>query len=73
MHGYRRTVRVNGRAGALLAKVECKKAASGAKTDRGQRRKALAGLEAGDVLMVTRLDRLAPLDLSSVGYACCGH
>jgi DNA invertase Pin-like site-specific DNA recombinase len=33
--------------------------ASGAKTDRAQLRKALAGLEAGDVLMVTRLDRLA--------------
>jgi DNA invertase Pin-like site-specific DNA recombinase len=33
--------------------------ASGAKTDRAQLRKALAGLEAGDVLVVTRLDRLA--------------
>jgi DNA invertase Pin-like site-specific DNA recombinase len=33
--------------------------ASGAKTDRGQLRKAIATLEAGDVLMVTRLDRLA--------------
>jgi DNA invertase Pin-like site-specific DNA recombinase len=33
--------------------------ASGAKTDRAQLRKALAVLEAGDVLMVTRLDRLA--------------
>ena len=33
--------------------------ASGAKTDRAQLRKALAELEAGDVLMVTRLDRLA--------------
>ena len=33
--------------------------ASGAQTDRAQLRKALAELEAGDVLMVTRLDRLA--------------
>jgi DNA invertase Pin-like site-specific DNA recombinase len=33
--------------------------ASGAKTDRAQLRKVLAALEAGDVLMVTRLDRLA--------------
>ena len=33
--------------------------ASGAKTDRAQLRKAIAALRAGDVLMVTRLDRLA--------------
>ena len=33
--------------------------ASGAKTDRAQLRQALARLAAGDVLMVTRLDRLA--------------
>ena len=33
--------------------------ASGAKTDRAQLRKAIATLESGDVLMVTRLDRLA--------------
>jgi DNA invertase Pin-like site-specific DNA recombinase len=33
--------------------------ASGAQTDRAQLRKALAALEADDVLMVTRLDRLA--------------
>ena len=33
--------------------------ASGAKTDRAQLRKAIAALQAGDVLMVTRLDRLA--------------
>jgi DNA invertase Pin-like site-specific DNA recombinase len=32
--------------------------ASGAKTDRAQLRKAIAALESGDVLMVTRLDRL---------------
>jgi DNA invertase Pin-like site-specific DNA recombinase len=33
--------------------------ASGAKTDRTQLRKVLGQLDAGDVLMVTRLDRLA--------------
>src|SRR5271157_3300534 len=33
--------------------------ASGAKTDRAQLRKAIAALGGGDVLMVTRLDRLA--------------
>jgi DNA invertase Pin-like site-specific DNA recombinase len=33
--------------------------ASGAKTDRSQLRKAITALEAGDVLTVTRLDRLA--------------
>src|ERR1700760_4797563 len=46
-----------------LTKADCKKVfretASGAKTDRSQLRKALDQLEAGDVLMVTRLDRLA--------------
>jgi DNA invertase Pin-like site-specific DNA recombinase len=33
--------------------------ASGAKTDRTQLRKGMAGLDAGDVLLATRLDRLA--------------
>ncbi len=33
--------------------------ASGAKSDRAQLRRALAALDKGDVLMVTRLDRLA--------------
>jgi DNA invertase Pin-like site-specific DNA recombinase len=46
-----------------LAKAGCSKVfrevASGAKTDRVQLRKALDRLEAGDVLKVTRLDRLA--------------
>ena len=46
-----------------LTKAGCKKVfrevASGAKTDRAQLRKLLDQLEAGDVLMVTRLDRLA--------------
>ncbi len=46
-----------------LTKAGCKRVfrevASGAKTDRTQLRRALAQLETGDVLMVTRLDRLA--------------
>jgi len=46
-----------------LTKAGCKKVfretASGAKTDRAQLAKALATLDARDVLMVTRLDRLA--------------
>ena len=46
-----------------LTKAGCKKVfretASGAQTDRAQLRKVLAELEADDVLMVTRLDRLA--------------
>src|SRR3954447_1402178 len=46
-----------------LTKAGCKKVfretASGAKTDRSQLRKALDQLDNGDVLMVTRLDRLA--------------
>jgi DNA invertase Pin-like site-specific DNA recombinase len=46
-----------------LTKAGCKKVfretASGVKTDRSQLRKALDQLDAGDVLMVTRLDRLA--------------
>jgi DNA invertase Pin-like site-specific DNA recombinase len=46
-----------------LTKAGCKKVfremASGARTDRAQLRRALTRLEARDVLMVTRLDRLA--------------
>src|SRR3954447_4279338 len=46
-----------------LTKAGCKKVfretASGAKTDRSQLHKALDQLDSGDVLMVTRLDRLA--------------
>ena len=46
-----------------LTKAGCKKVfrevASGAKTDRTQLRRLLGQLEAGDVLTVTRLDRLA--------------
>ncbi len=46
-----------------LTKAGCKKVfrevASGARTDRAQVRKAIAMLKTGDVLTVTRLDRLA--------------
>ena len=46
-----------------LTKADCKKVfretVSGAKTDRAELRKAFAKLDEGDVLMVTRLDRLA--------------
>ena len=46
-----------------LVKAGCDKVfretASGAKTDRAQLRRALDNLAAGDVLMTTRLDRLA--------------
>src|ERR1700723_2095387 len=46
-----------------LTRAGCKKVfretASGAKTDRSQLRRALDQLDAGDVLVVTRLDRLA--------------
>ena len=46
-----------------LTKAGCKKVfrevASGAKTDRAQLRRLLAQLNSGDVLTVTRLDRLA--------------
>lgn len=46
-----------------LTKAGCTKVfretATGAKTDRAQLRKALEQLDDGDVLMVTRLDRLA--------------
>jgi DNA invertase Pin-like site-specific DNA recombinase len=48
---------------AALAAAGCAKVysetASGAKTDRAALRKAIARLGAGDVLIVTRLDRLA--------------
>ncbi len=47
-----------------LTKAGCKKVfrdvqVSGAKTDRPQLRRVIEALEAGDVLMVTRRDRLA--------------
>jgi DNA invertase Pin-like site-specific DNA recombinase len=49
-----------------LARVGCKKVfrevASGAKTERAQLRRLLAVIDAGDVVTVTRLDRLARSD-----------
>jgi DNA invertase Pin-like site-specific DNA recombinase len=47
-----------------LTKAGCKKVfrdvhVSGAKTDRAQLRRVIEALQSGDVLMVTRLDRLA--------------
>jgi Resolvase, N terminal domain len=63
MRGYRRTAsKVATQVAALKAAgVEkvFREVASGAKTDRRQLSKAIATLEAGDVLVVTRLDRLA--------------
>jgi len=44
---------------AAKAEKVVKETASGAKTDRVHLRRALDQLEKGDVLMVTRLDRLA--------------
>ena len=44
---------------AAGAAMVLRETASGAQTDRAQLCKVLAGLEAGDGLMVTRLDRLA--------------
>ncbi len=44
---------------AVGAGTVFREVASGARSDRAQLRRALAALDAGDVLMVTRLDRLA--------------
>jgi DNA invertase Pin-like site-specific DNA recombinase len=44
---------------AAGARQVFREVASGAKTDRSQLRRVLGQLDAGDVLMVTRLDRLA--------------
>ncbi len=44
---------------AGAAKVFRETASGGAQTERAQLRKAIAALESGDVLTVTRLDRLA--------------
>src|ERR1700731_2398162 len=61
-----------------LTKVGCKKVfreiASGAKTDRAQLRRLLDQLDAGHVLTVTRLDRLArsPRDLLNTLAAITG-
>jgi len=52
-----------GGAGPATSKAGCRKvfreAVSGAKADRARLRRAIAALEPGDVLVVTRLDRLA--------------
>lgn len=66
IYGYAR-VSTDGQSAAAqaaeLTKAGCAKVfretASGAQANRAQLRKALDQLEAGDVLMVTRLDRLA--------------
>jgi hypothetical protein len=49
---------LRGRSGAARAEKVWRETASGAKTDRAQLRRVLDQLDAGDVLMVTRLDRL---------------
>ena len=63
MHGYRPTARASPLRSRHLRKHGADKVfrevASGAKTDRAQLRRLLDQLDAGDVLMVTRLDRLA--------------
>ena len=66
VHGYAR-VSTDGQ--SVAAQVEAltaagaeriwRESASGAKTDRRRLRSMLAALEKGDVVMVTRLDRLA--------------
>jgi Resolvase, N terminal domain len=45
--------------------------ASGAKTDRPQLARLVSELAAGDVVMVTRLDRLASRNQSASASACC--
>ena len=65
MRGYRRGAKASVDAQARqLTKAGCKKVfrdvhVSGAKTNRAQLRRVIEALEPGDVLMVTRLDRLA--------------
>jgi DNA invertase Pin-like site-specific DNA recombinase len=56
------------RAGKVFREVE-----SGAKTDRAQLRRVLAELGPGDVLMVTRLDRLARIHPRPVEHARGDH
>jgi DNA invertase Pin-like site-specific DNA recombinase len=62
MHGYRQTGSVDAQVRQLRAAGAAKvfrEVASGAKTDRAQLHRLLDQRDAGDVLMVTRLDRLA--------------
>jgi DNA invertase Pin-like site-specific DNA recombinase len=68
IYGYARAATDGQTVGAQVAMLTAagaakvfRETASGAQTDRTQLRKALAELEAGDVMMVTRLDRLARL------------
>jgi hypothetical protein len=60
-----------------LTKAGCKKVfrevASGAKTDRAQLRRLLDMLDAGDVLTVTRLDRLARSTRGPAEHTRGGH
>ncbi len=62
MHGYRRTVRVDAQVTALTtdgAGKVFREVASGPKTDRAQLRRLLDQFDAGDIVTLTRLDRLA--------------
>ena len=66
IYGYARVSTDGQSAAAQVAQLRAagaekvlREVASGAKTDRRQLRRALDQLDAGDVLMVTRLDRLA--------------
>jgi DNA invertase Pin-like site-specific DNA recombinase len=66
IHGYARVSTDGQSAAAQVAALRdagagkvWREVASGAQTDRAQLRRAIAALEPGDVLMVTRLDRLA--------------
>jgi DNA invertase Pin-like site-specific DNA recombinase len=66
IYGYARVSTDGQTVGAQVAALSAagaakvfRETASGAKTDRSQLRRALNQLAAGDVLMVTRLDRLA--------------
>src|SRR5918997_1337629 len=66
IHGYARVSTDGQSAAAQVAALgdagagkEWREVASGAQTDRAQLRRAVAALGPGDVLMVTRLDRLA--------------
>ncbi len=63
MQGYRQTARALTRKVKQLREAGAEKVfretASGARSDRAQLRRVLDHLDKGDVLMVTRLDRLA--------------
>lgn len=73
IYGYAR-VSTDGQSVAALTEAGAAKVfretASGAQTDRAQLRKALAALDVGDVLMVTRLDRLARSTHGPAEHSC---